>query len=46
MQGKNIQSKLIMLNQLKLILDKLFRIWRGRYQPMQLYLRAGFSLPA
>ena len=35
-----------MLNQLKLILDELVRIWRGRYQPMQLYLWAGFSLPA
>ena len=35
-----------MLNQLKLILDELFRIWREGYQSMQLYLRAGFSPPA
>ena len=35
-----------MLNQLKLILDKLFNIWRGRYQSTQLYLSTGFSLPA
>ena len=34
-----------MLNQLKLILDKLFRIWHGQYQPTQLYLWAGFSSP-
>ena len=30
-----------MPNQLKLILDDLFRIWHGRYQPLQLYLWAG-----
>ena len=41
-----MQSKLIMLNQLKLIHNKLFRIWRRRYEPMQLYLCAGFLLPA
>ena len=34
-----------MLIQLKWILDKLFSIWSGWYQPMQLYLKAGFSLP-
>ena len=27
-------------------MDELFRILCGRYQPMQLYLREGFSLPA
>ena len=32
-----------MLIQLKLILEEIFRIWHGRYQPMQLYLWAGFS---
>ena len=32
-----------MLNELKLILDELFRIWHRRYQPTQLYLWAGFS---
>ena len=35
-----------MLNQLKLILDELFKIWHWRYQPTQLYLWMGFSLPA
>ena len=30
MQGKKNQSKLIMLNELKLILDELFRIWCGQ----------------
>ena len=35
-----------MLSQLKLILDKLFSIWLGRYQPTQLYFRAGFPSPA
>ena len=34
-----------MLNQLKLILVELFRIWSRWYQPMQLYLWAGFSSP-
>ena len=29
----------------KLILDELFGIWHKRYQPMQLYLWAGFSWP-
>ena len=33
MYGMKNQSKLIMLNQLNLILDELFRIWRGQYQP-------------
>ena len=31
MQGKKNQSKLIVLNELKLILDELFRIWCGQY---------------
>ena len=35
-----------MLNPLKWILAELFSIWRGRYQSMQIYLRAGFSSPA
>ena len=35
----------MLLNQLKWILDKLFRILGGRYQPMHLYLRASFSSP-
>ena len=45
-EGKKNQSKLIMLNQLELILDELFRIWHGRYQPTQLYLWVGFSSSA
>ena len=45
MQGKKNQSKLIMLNELKLILDELFRIWCGQYQPTQVYLWADFSSP-
>ena len=45
MQGKKNQSKLIMLNELKLILDELFRIWCGQYQPTQVYLWADFSAP-
>ena len=35
-----------MLNQLKWILVDLFRILCERYQPTQLYVRVGFSLPA
>ena len=35
-----------MLNQLKQILDKLFRILGARYQPTHLYIKVGFSLPA
>ena len=36
MYGKKNQSKLIMLNQLKLILDELFKIWCAQYQSTQL----------
>ena len=43
---RRINLKLILLNWLKWILDELFRILHGQYQLMQLYLRAGFSLPA
>ena len=35
-----------MLNQLKLILVKPFKIWHEQYQSMQLYLWVGLSLPA
>ena len=35
-----------MLNQLKSILDELLRVWRGQYQPTQLYLQASFLSPA
>ena len=37
------QSKLIMWKQLKWILDELFSIWHGQYQPTELYLSACFS---
>ena len=37
--------KLILLYQLKKILDELLRIFHGRYQLMQLYIRASFSSP-
>ena len=37
---------MIILNQLKSILDELLRVWRGQYQPTQLYLQASFFSPA
>ena len=40
---RRINLKWILLNQLKLILDKLFTILRRLYQPMQWYVRVGFS---
>ena len=40
---RKINLKLILLNQLKLILDTLFRILCRRYHPMQFCLRAGVS---
>ena len=40
------QSKLIMLNQLKLILHELFRIWHRRYQPTHLYLGLFIDCPS
>ena len=43
---RRINLKWILLNQLKWILDELFRILHWWYQPMQLYLRVGFSSPA
>ena len=42
-KGRRINLKWILLNQLKWILDKLFRILLGWYQPTQLYLRVAFS---
>ena len=42
---RRINLKLIMLNQLKRILDELFRISGRQYHPTHLYLRAGFSSP-
>ena len=42
---RRINLKLILPNQLAWILDELFRILCGHYQPMQLYLRVSFSLP-
>ena len=51
-QNKDLKSKIrrinlkwILLNQLKWILDELFRVLCKQYKPMQLYLRAGFSSP-
>ena len=41
-----INLKWILLNHFKWILHKLFRILHGQYRPMQLYLKASFSLPA
>ena len=40
------QCKINSVKLIEIILDRLFRILHGWYQPMQLYLRAGFSLPA
>ena len=42
---RRIDLKWILLNQLKWILDELFIILHGQYQPMQLCLRSGFSSP-
>ena len=42
LKNKDLKRKII---QLKLILHKLFRILLMQYQPTQLYLMAGFSLP-
>ena len=38
---RRINLELILLDQLKWILDELFRILRRQYQPLQLYLRGG-----
>ena len=42
---RRINLKLILLNQFAWILEELFTILRGRYQPKHLYLRADFTLP-
>ena len=42
---RRINLKWILLNQWKWILDKLFRILRRGYQPVQLYLRVGLYCP-
>ena len=45
--GSGIKGlKWILLNQLKRILDELFRILNRHYQPTQLFVRAGFWLLA
>ena len=40
-KARRTNLKWILLNQLKWILDKLFRSLRGQYQPTLLYLKAG-----
>ena len=40
------QFKINSVKSIKIILEELFRILRGRCKPTQLYLRTGFSSPA